>query len=368
MPSALVAGLSAPLRQIQAMLGTGPAEAPTAALSAIRDALADVSIAAGGSWERTGWVGRGADAADEFTRSTVAAVEALAERTAGLDTAATGAADAIARARERLRAIVADFEARAAALEGRLDEPGTADELAAEARRALDEANAVLDDLRAELGTHQAAVSQHTTGSEPAATMPSGAMPSGAMPSVSMPGLGGGSGSAMPSGMGSGMSSGQGAFDPAGFSAMADQRPDAPPLADPGMFGSGVAVQLPDGSTANAPNAVAASAVRHALTQLGVPYDWGGTTPGVGLDCSGLTQWAYHEAGLDIPRLAQEQDIGSAVGQASLRPGDLAVWDGHVAMIAGSGMMVEAGDPVKLSPIRTTNAGQGFQGFWRPTA
>ena len=62
-----------------------------------------------------------------------------------------------------------------------------------------------------------------------------------------------------------------------------------------------------------APNAVAASAVRHALTQLGVPYDWGGTTPGVGLDCSGLTQWAYHEAGLDLPRLAQEQDIGSAV-------------------------------------------------------
>ncbi len=24
--------------------------------------------------------------------------------------------------------------------------------------------------------------------------------------------------------------------------------------------------------------------------------------------------------------------------------------------------------PVKLSPIRTDNAGQGFQGFWRPTA
>ena len=139
-------------------------------------------------------------------------------------------------------------------------------------------------------------------------------------------------------------------------------------MADPGTFGSGVAVQLPDGSTANAPNAVAASAVRHALTQLGVPYDWGGTTPGVGLDCSGLTQWAYQQAGLDIPRLAQEQDIGSAVGQASLRPGDLAVWDGHVAMIAGNGMMVEAGDPVKLSAIRTTNAGQGFQGFWRPTA
>jgi cell wall-associated NlpC family hydrolase len=48
-------------------------------------------------------------------------------------------------------------------------------------------------------------------------------------------------------------------------------------------------------------------------------------------------------------------------------PGDLAVWDGHVAMIVGNGTMIEAGDPVQLSPIRTTNAGQGFQGFWRPT-
>ena len=140
------------------------------------------------------------------------------------------------------------------------------------------------------------------------------------------------------------------------------------PLPDPEQFGDGVAVTLPDGSTVTAPNPVAADAVRHALTQLGVPYVWGGTSPGVGLDCSGLTQWAYHEAGLDLPRLAQEQDLGAAVNQNSLRPGDLAVWDGHVAMVVGNGQMIEAGDPVQLSPIRTTNAGQGFQGFWRPTA
>jgi cell wall-associated NlpC family hydrolase len=56
------------------------------------------------------------------------------------------------------------------------------------------------------------------------------------------------------------------------------------------------------------------------------------------------------------------------VDAGSLRPGDLAVWDGHVAMIVGNGTMIEAGDPVHLSPIRTANAGQGFQGFWRPTA
>ncbi len=179
-----------------------------------------------------------------------------------------------------------------------------------------------------------------------------------------MPSMGSGFGGGAPMSplSGAGTTLGSGLGDLAEFSP-----PDAP-LPDAAAFGDGFAVRLPDGSTAMAPNAVAASAVRHALTQLGVPYQWGGTTPGVGLDCSGLTQWAYHEAGLNIPRLAQEQDIGAAISPGSLRPGDLAVWDGHVAMIVGNGTMIEAGDPVKLSPIRTTNAGQGFQGFWRPTA
>ena len=83
---------------------------------------------------------------------------------------------------------------------------------------------------------------------------------------------------------------------------------------------------------------------------------------------AGWTQWAYHEAGLNLPRLAQDQDVGAAVSPNALLPGDLAVWDGHVAMVVGNGMMIEAGDPVQLSPIRTTNLGEGFQGFWRPSA
>jgi peptidoglycan DL-endopeptidase CwlO len=113
---------------------------------------------------------------------------------------------------------------------------------------------------------------------------------------------------------------------------------------------------------------VAANAVRYALTQLGMPYDWGGETPGVGMDCSGLTQWAYHEAGLNLPRMAQDQDVGARVAGKRPVPGDLAVWDGHVAMIVGNGMMIEAGDPVQLSPIQTANIGEAFHGFFRPTA
>ena len=131
--------------------------------------------------------------------------------------------------------------------------------------------------------------------------------------------------------------------------------------------GQGVKITLPDGSTATAPNEKAATAVRAALSQQGVPYVWGGTSPGQGLDCSGLTQYAYHEAGMDLPRLAQEQDVGTPVDQNDLMPGDLAVWDGHVAMVIGNGQLVEAGDPVQVGPVRTTNSGMGFHGFYRPT-
>lgn len=113
-------------------------------------------------------------------------------------------------------------------------------------------------------------------------------------------------------------------------------------LLDPRSMGKGAQLFLPDGSTSQAPNAAAAEAVRKALSQVGVPYEWGGTTPGVGLDCSGLTQWAYGESGVNIPRLAQEQGVGIRIDQGSVMPGDLAVWDRHVAMVIGNGMMVEA--------------------------
>ena len=134
-----------------------------------------------------------------------------------------------------------------------------------------------------------------------------------------------------------------------------------------GFVGSGVDVVLPDGSVATAPNEQAAGAVRNALSQQGVPYVWGGTTPGQGLDCSGLTQWAYRDAGVEIPRLAQEQSVGVQVARSDLLPGDLAVWDGHVAMYIGNGQLVEAGDPVAVSGLRTDNIGMSFHGFYRPT-
>jgi peptidoglycan DL-endopeptidase CwlO len=303
----------------------------------------------------------------------LAAIDGLADRADQMNVAASAAGAAVARAHQRLRVIVDSFEARAATLEPFLDSPGFATALRAEAQRSLAEALAVVEELQAELDAQTEALADRAP--PPAvSTAPAGlgsTAPAG-LGSTAMPSMGSGSGggapvSSLPGPLSGPLSNGT---PSSGFGDLASLFKADTPASSPeaAIFGEGVAIRLPDGTSVTAPNSVAASAVRHALTQLGVPYDWGGTTPGVGLDCSGLTQWAYSEAGLSLPRLAQEQDIGAPVAPGDLRPGDLAVWDGHVAMIVGNGTMVEAGDPVQLSPIRTTNAGQGFQGFWRPTA
>ncbi len=359
---------------------------PGTVLAEVRDTLRRLAGAGAQAWADAAehWAGAGADGAAATSAATTAATEALAARAGRLAAESNAVGAAITAASARLREIVDAFHERAASLEQQLDTPGVAERLLAEAREALTDAIAVVEELRAELDGHTAAVGA-APASAPTATVPAGfsGLPSPAslsgLPSpaslsgppspasLSGPGSGG-----FPLGLGASPGSGGLGWSPSStpgagdVTALTARPPDgAVTSADPG---GDLTVRLPDGTTVTAPNAVAASAVRHALTQLGVPYHWGGTAPGVGLDCSGLTQWAYREAGLSIPRLAQEQDVGAAVSPGALRAGDLAVWDGHVAMVVGDGMMIEAGDPVQLSAIRTTNAGQGFHGFFRPTA
>lgn len=70
---------------------------------------------------------------------------------------------------------------------------------------------------------------------------------------------------------------------------------------------------------------------------------------------------------MELPRTAESQTVGRQVSADELQPGDLIVWDGHVAMYSGGGQMVEAGSPVQTNPLRTNNMGMAFKGFWRPT-
>lgn len=96
--------------------------------------------------------------------------------------------------------------------------------------------------------------------------------------------------------------------------------------------------------------------VNTALAQLGKPYVWGGNGPDV-FDCSGLVKYAYHVAGIDLPRTAYSQAMmGSQVSEAVLRPGDVVGYSngGHIAIYIGDGKVVHApqeGDVVKVSSL-----------------
>ena len=77
--------------------------------------------------------------------------------------------------------------------------------------------------------------------------------------------------------------------------------------------------------------------VRAAYSQLGVPYVWGGSTPGVGLDCSGLTQYCYRQAGISISHYTEDQlKELTVVPLSQARPGDILYKYGHVAIYVGS--------------------------------
>ena len=121
------------------------------------------------------------------------------------------------------------------------------------------------------------------------------------------------------------------------------------------------------------------AAVQAAVSQLGVPYVFGGEQPGVGFDCSGLVQWAWGQAGVSIPRTTETQwPALTHVSLDALEPGDLLFYynlDGddqvdHVVMYAGSGpygtdTVIQApftGSTVSYSPIFT----EGLIGAARP--
>ena len=91
-----------------------------------------------------------------------------------------------------------------------------------------------------------------------------------------------------------------------------------------------------------------------AYSQIGVPYVWGGTTPYVGLDCSGLVQYCYRQAGKSIPRISGSILAGGTI-VSDPQPGDICWTPGHVAIYIGNGQMIEAqqtGVPVKVSKVR----------------
>jgi cell wall-associated NlpC family hydrolase len=114
--------------------------------------------------------------------------------------------------------------------------------------------------------------------------------------------------------------------------------------------------------------------IRRAMSQIGVPYSWGGGDANgpsrgidqgantVGFDCSGLILYAFAGVGIKLPHYSGSQyDAGRKVPSSQMRRGDLIFYgpnaSQHEAMYLGNGMMLEApytGSQVKVSPVRTS--------------
>ena len=104
---------------------------------------------------------------------------------------------------------------------------------------------------------------------------------------------------------------------------------------------------------------LAGVAVSAAYGQLGVPYSYATSNPGSSFDCSGLTHYAWGQAGVYLPRNSRAQAAATPrVPPAAAQPGDLIFYYSpisHVGIYVGGGSYIHApatGDVVKVSPVR----------------
>jgi len=114
--------------------------------------------------------------------------------------------------------------------------------------------------------------------------------------------------------------------------------------------------------------------IRRGLSQLGVPYSWGGGTaagPGrgidsgsgtVGFDCSGLVLYSFAGVGIKLPHYSGAQyNLGRKIPASQMRRGDVIFYgpggSQHVTIYLGDGQMLEAPDvglKVRVAPVRTS--------------
>jgi peptidoglycan DL-endopeptidase CwlO len=118
-----------------------------------------------------------------------------------------------------------------------------------------------------------------------------------------------------------------------------------------------------------APNANVQAVLGAAYSAMGTPYQWGGSSPSTGFDCSGFTMWAWSHAGVSLPHSSAAQYASLPhVAQADLQPGDLLFFYSpisHVGIYVGGGRMIHSSHPgttISVVPVYW----QYFSGAGRP--
>lgn len=92
----------------------------------------------------------------------------------------------------------------------------------------------------------------------------------------------------------------------------------------------------------------ASAIIATAKKYIGVPYVWGGSTPG-GFDCSGFVQYVFNAHGISLPRVSKQQyGVGTWVSKSNLKAGDLVFFDtegngvSHLGIYIGNNQFIHA--------------------------
>lgn len=98
--------------------------------------------------------------------------------------------------------------------------------------------------------------------------------------------------------------------------------------------------------------------ISSAKSALGTQYVYGSANPNVGFDCSGLTMWAWSQAGVHLPHSSTSQYLASRhVRFNNKQPGDLLFFYSpisHVALYIGHGKMIHARHPGPGGQVQIT--------------
>lgn len=123
-------------------------------------------------------------------------------------------------------------------------------------------------------------------------------------------------------------------------------------------YGNMFYAQLVNQYIYNYDNATVQKIIDEAMKYSGWDYISGGSSPDDGgFDCSGLVQYVYGEAGINLPRLEKDQyEACEEIEEENIQPGDLIFYKnetsngeiGHVAIYLGNGKVFEAGDPIGI--------------------